>query len=512
MERSNVFLILLLLSGILYPAMMSASVQITEIMYDPFKTDSTSGSEWIEVQNISGDTINLTEWIFYENEVDHGITAVVEGEGVIPPNGYAIISRDPTAFKNYFTSFNGLLLRSVFALTDSETIAMKSGKKDAPIVDSVTYTSEWGAKNDGLSLQLVNGSWGAFNPTPGKENSNSGASIVQYTQENTSSSTDEEADITTQDSGSVPLRHDGQKKIEANAGIDRTAFVGADIEFRGEGFGLKGEPLSIARYTWNFGDGTFLEGKNVLHRYRHAGVYTAVLSVSSGEFTASDYVTVTVVTPTLTLIDVKTGSDGYVSVRNDSTLAIDITSWSISTQNGVFVFPSGTMLAPKSTAPFGTHATGLVFSPSDTVLLRNTLGTEIARYAVPALQASTVNPQSYQKTTPQDIPSSRVVSEKIITLPEDERTVAVLNEDNDKNKKDTVEDVEEDFLPIVDTSINTSTLVAQVSSGMTPQNGDGIVWWLLALIPLGFMPVYALYQYRKQGIREADEYDILEEE
>src|SRR3989344_7877591 len=160
----RIHLLVLSFLFLILPLFASAQVVITEIMYDPKDADAGSGGEWIEVHTVGSASVDLTQWVFFEAETNHSITA--DGAGEIPADGYAGIARDLTAFKNYFSGFSGLLFKASFSLNDGETLAMESDK-DAPISDSVSYSSEWGAKNDGNSLQLIDGEWSAATPTPG---------------------------------------------------------------------------------------------------------------------------------------------------------------------------------------------------------------------------------------------------------------------------------------------------------------------------------------------------------
>lgn len=70
-------------------------VLINEIMYDPSGLDDKR--EWIEIFNISSNEIDITGWKFYEGGVNHKLIAKQECM-VIPPQGYAIIADDTTAF------------------------------------------------------------------------------------------------------------------------------------------------------------------------------------------------------------------------------------------------------------------------------------------------------------------------------------------------------------------------------------------------------------------------------
>lgn len=68
------------------------------------------------------------------------------------------------------SNYSGLLFDSSW--TDfnntAETISIMDGNQR--IIDTVTYTSTYGAKGNGYSLQKINGIWKESKPTPGIEN------------------------------------------------------------------------------------------------------------------------------------------------------------------------------------------------------------------------------------------------------------------------------------------------------------------------------------------------------
>ena len=312
-----------------------ASVFITEIMYDPKDTDSNSGGEWIEVQNTGSVAIDLTKWIFFENDTNHGITA--DGISEIPPGGYAVISRDITVFKNYFSDFPGLLFKSSFSLNDGETLAIKSSK-ETPAVDSVTYTSEWGAKNDGNSLQKSGGSFTASAPTPG-------AAAVYYADAPAGEDAISEFSVPPPAQG-VTSSWPVEPQVFANAGPDRVAIAGADIIFEGKAYGLKKEPLENARYAWNFGDGTAAEGKAVSHIYKYPGDYIVVLDVSSGYFSGSDRAGVKAEPSKISISSLGSVSRPGVEISNGSGSENDISSWTVRGATTTFTLPPRTFIAP----------------------------------------------------------------------------------------------------------------------------------------------------------------------
>ncbi len=162
-----IYLLGIAVAFFLAPVFSFADVVISEIMYNPKDTDNKAGGEWIEIHSTDSAPVDLTQWIFFENDTNHGIVA--DGASEVPVGGYAIISNNLTVFKNFFTNYSGLLFKASFSLNDGETLALKNGK-GASTTNSVIYKSGWGGKNDGNSLQLSPSGWIAGVPTPGAQN------------------------------------------------------------------------------------------------------------------------------------------------------------------------------------------------------------------------------------------------------------------------------------------------------------------------------------------------------
>lgn len=347
MKKSNFFIYTFLL---LLPSFTFAQIRISEIMYDPKDSDSSSGGEWIEVQNLSSETVDLTKIYFYEAETNHGITA--DGASEVPALGHAVISRDLTVFKNHFSNFPHSLFKATFSLNDGEKLAIKKTKEEfVSDENSVTYTSDWGAKNDGNSLQLVNGMWIAAAPTPGKANI-SGEEAAPAGAEETSPN-----QLSTQTAQTSAWKSEPQ--VYANAGGDKSVIVGSEVLFSGSALGVKKEPLVNARYAWNFGDGSIKDGKLVSHTYYFPGTYTVTLDVSSGEYSQGDSATIMVVDAKLKVGEVIKGVDGYISLINEGTTDTDISKFILQSGTLTFTFPPGTIIKSKNTIRFPGAVTKL---------------------------------------------------------------------------------------------------------------------------------------------------------
>jgi hypothetical protein len=341
------------------PLFTSAQVYFSEIMYDPKDADASSGGEWFEVQNTGSVSVDLTKLFFFENDTNHGITAV--GASEIPPGGYAVISKDPAVFKSYFTNFSGLLFKSSFSLNDGEKLAIKNNKEDVVTNDnSVEYTSALGAKNDGNSLQKnSSGGWVFATPTPGAGMASAGsASNV-----NTNNEAVEQSSVFTTNNivSSFPV----EPQMIVEAGSSKTTVAGALITFDGIALGLKKEPLENARYTWSLGDGILKDGKKITHTYRYPGEYIAVLEVSSGYFSGSDRLKVSVIKPEIVISKIGDATDYFIEVTNNSKHELDLSGWILKSQNEQFFIPKNTIIIPQGKIIFSSLTTRLSFKQND---------------------------------------------------------------------------------------------------------------------------------------------------
>jgi hypothetical protein len=130
-------------------------VIINEIMYNPKGSDN--GREWIELFNAGNCEVNLTGWKFFESNTNHKITLIF-GSIILKPNQFTIISNNATKFKEEYPSVSCNIFQSSFSLSNiGEFIAIKNSSLQ--IIDSVNYSSFWGANDNGKSLELKDGIW-----------------------------------------------------------------------------------------------------------------------------------------------------------------------------------------------------------------------------------------------------------------------------------------------------------------------------------------------------------------
>lgn len=147
-----------------------ANPVISEIHYDP--VSETQRVEFVELQNTSGNAINLNGWFF-----DKGIEFTFPNIS-IPANGYLIVTQHEGDFIGQFGGDPNLIVEYGF-----ETTLANAGEKirlrrsDGTVADAVDYDvgMEWPVTGiNGNSIQAIHpdldrdqaGSWRAAAPTP----------------------------------------------------------------------------------------------------------------------------------------------------------------------------------------------------------------------------------------------------------------------------------------------------------------------------------------------------------
>jgi len=144
----------------------AAAIQISEIMYD--LPGSDADGEWIEIYNNDSVVENLTGWKFFESGTNHGLT-LTSGSWSLDAGAYAIIADNSVTFLQDNPSYAGILFDSSFSLSNTgEQIGLKNSSLE--LIESIAYSSSWGANGNGNSLQFVNGNWCEGNSTPGSAN------------------------------------------------------------------------------------------------------------------------------------------------------------------------------------------------------------------------------------------------------------------------------------------------------------------------------------------------------
>lgn len=140
-------------------------LKINEVMYNADGSDTSK--EWIEIYNASPHSCNLEDYSIKINDSNHRIYGA-SSTAIIASNDYALISSNPATFKTLFTTTSEPILKSAISLTNN--VATIYLLNDNITINSFAYSSSSGAYGNGLSLQLINGTWQESWPTPNEPN------------------------------------------------------------------------------------------------------------------------------------------------------------------------------------------------------------------------------------------------------------------------------------------------------------------------------------------------------
>jgi len=145
---------------------VSSQIEITEIMYDLPGADGKR--EWFEIHN-TGNTTNISDWRFFENGQHHKFKNYTDNL-ILNSDEYVVIVNKPEAFLND-TNFTGKIIDSAWSsLANSGEPLVLRTSKDGPVIVNITYLPTNDSDGNGASLQLIEDSWQACEPTPGKSN------------------------------------------------------------------------------------------------------------------------------------------------------------------------------------------------------------------------------------------------------------------------------------------------------------------------------------------------------
>ncbi len=352
------------ISCVVLPTAARASVRITEVMYDP----PGSGAQWIEVYNPDASPVTLIAGTKGWRVDDGGSSKHVlvdpasasngggRGSLTIPPAGFAIITNDPTGFIAQFGGSYSVIKSAISPnQTSGATIALIDDQ--GSVVDSVTYATAMGGKNDGNALHRSGDALLAAPPDPGvytaadsvPTGATSDASIAATTTPAIATSV------------AAPLPPD---TLLARITSQPAVSVGAGSYFVGAALTPQGVPLADARYIWNFGDGATGEGRSVFHTYAYPGKYNVMLTVASGIIAGTARQIVAALPAEVGLLS---EPDGSVMLLDQSAQDLDVSLWSITSGTSTFVLPQGTTILGGQGVRVSSATMGM-YAQSDAVL------------------------------------------------------------------------------------------------------------------------------------------------
>jgi len=424
----------------------------------------------------------------------------------LPTDGVAIIADSPEKFLSDNVGFSGTIFDSSFSLKNTgETIILRN--TDLVDSDSVSYTSDQGAKGDGNSLQKTNSGWVSATPTPGSSSISTNLVVEPLGGSDVSEVSGQSEPISAPESFGKTWFVKPQIFTRIR-NTPKVVMVGADILIKGETLGLEKEPLEGARYLWTFGDGGTKEGQKVFYNYNYPGKYVVILNTSSGIYSASDRIIIEAIPADITISSVGTGSNSFVEVNNKTKYELNLSRWKLRAGNKLFEIPENTVILPDSKIIFPSQYTKFEITKGQNIELLYPNSTSTYSY----IWRSEVQMNTQVKSKP-DIPLSpppqatqkSVQGRTLDTLDTKNKAATKTSSNEDKNKKES--DIE-----IVQESQSANIFIA------SNKNNNNIYKWLFgvtALVVISIIGVFFIGRVKSETLgisKEADKYEIIEDE
>lgn len=358
--------------SIVPPADLFQAVIINEIMPNP-----TEGQEWIELYNTTSTPIDLTGVTLCDGRANN--CTIAKLEGTIESYGYTVI-----------------YLKSNYLNNNGDTVTLLNSS--STIIDTVDYGDidngqTIARKADGTDTSTPGGWSVTTDPTPGTPNSitappptpsvSRGGSFIETN--------------TTPSSRPIKTKTDAPEEIKkptivfkislptyGQAGVTSTFAVTSVADPRGGSVFI----------SWNFGDGTLLEGKTVSHTFTSSGIYFISISATSTRGTTSNkQLSFNVYNqPSTTSVRIeevyaypRNDEDSFIELYNASNTTTDISGWQLTTETDKkFNMPSSTTIPAYSYGVFSKLATGLALEHgSETVSLWSASNTLVDVVRIP---------------------------------------------------------------------------------------------------------------------------------
>ena len=310
----------------------TASANAPSIVISEIGAYEASGYEWIEIYNASDEAVSLTDWIFYENQTNHGISAPSGTDVIVESHTYAVIAQNDALFREQYPDVTVSIYDSAWgSLNESgEELSLKDAEGD--IVESFTYPPA-----PDRSLERVDLYTNGNDPNNWQEH----PILNSVGQENYWSG----IETPMEDLPPTAVIH---APTEATVGqpIEATASSSTD-------------DFGIAQYTWNFDDLTLIDGESVTHTYASSGTYLISLRViDTGGNVATSSQPIIILdpieeTPTTTdyflvlnefLVDPIDGNE-WIELYNPLDEPILLDGWLLADGVGTIAAPTGTIVA-----------------------------------------------------------------------------------------------------------------------------------------------------------------------
>ena len=337
--------------ALLSPTFAYAAVSINEIAW--MGTTVSANAEWIELVNSGGTAVDLTGWQLTALSGSPSISLA----GSISANGYFLLERTSDASVPAVPAdqiYTGALTNTGTTLTLSDA--------DGATVDEVIGGTNWanigGDNASKETAQRTASGWETAAATPRVANAG-----VSATPADTESDEEDEATTTPSSAGTppsvgtVPPEYAPIPVLRVLAGGDRVVSSSADTAFTAVVYDHKGNRRDDALVTWSFGDGMQRVGASVFHAYYDPGEYVVVVHASTID--GGDAFAKSIISVQDANIKITSVSPRGVTIANNSSRALDLSSWRLSAGGKEFKMPADTQILAGRTVLFSARVTGL---------------------------------------------------------------------------------------------------------------------------------------------------------
>lgn len=348
-----------------------ASLEITEIMYNPDGTDTNR--EWVKIHNNGNDTVTIipgradSAWRF-SDDVDGNELHLINDELIIEPNTYAILASDKNTFISEYTEFNGPVADTSMSLSNiSGTVRIWNGSNPRNLIASKEYPYS--------DNPIVNEN----NDTNSTSNSDDIISSILI-----SNNPNDESKV---------------YKITTKIISPKIVTAGVPFTIDNSTTGINKEKIILGKFVWNFGDGMTKEGNTsppFPYIYQYPGDYVLTLAYSDSTFDTvpdtTDRLVVKVIPAGIVISSVGTPIDPFIEIENNSNYEMSLRGWIIKGNIHSFVIPEGMVVLPNKKLKLSPKITGFDFNDLNSISIIDQTGQIFATYPnkiIPTIKYST---------------------------------------------------------------------------------------------------------------------------
>ncbi len=216
-----ILLAILNLSIISYSISQANSDYENKIIINEIAAFEDSGSEWIEILNLSENAIDLTGWKFFEDSTKHGLS-VYSGDLILESGEYAIIADEAETFSINHPEVSGTII-------DSSWTSLKESGEEIGLIDSETNYVELFTyiEATNFSLERKNPYSSIYNSENWQEHSNSDSAGYQNSNYSIPATTSNQGESQSETQLEIPNIQDLEISFNGN-------FININFEFEDE--------------------------------------------------------------------------------------------------------------------------------------------------------------------------------------------------------------------------------------------------------------------------------------